>query len=139
MTMASAPPVRESPWPAYLSLFASLSTLVCCALPALFVLLGLGASVASALSALPWLVALSRHKAWVFAGSGLLVAATAWYVYALAPALLRRSAACSDDDASACARASRLSRAVLLTSAAIYVVGFAVAFLLGPVLTALDR
>ncbi len=31
----------------YLSLFSSLGTLLCCALPALFVLLGLGATVAS--------------------------------------------------------------------------------------------
>ena len=46
----------------YFSLFSSLSTLLCCALPSLLVLFGLGASVASTLSFLPWLVALSRHK-----------------------------------------------------------------------------
>lgn len=39
-----------------LSLFASLGTLVCCALPSLFVLLGLGATLASLLSSAPWLV-----------------------------------------------------------------------------------
>lgn len=45
----------------------SLGTLLCCALPALLVLLGLGAAVASVLSSLPWLVTLSRRNAWVLA------------------------------------------------------------------------
>ena len=51
-------------WLSYFSLFTSLSTLLCCALPSVLVLLGLGRTVASALSSLPWLVSLSRHKAW---------------------------------------------------------------------------
>ena len=50
----------------YISLFTSFGTLLCCALPSLLVLLGLGATVASFLSAVPWLVVLSRHKTWVF-------------------------------------------------------------------------
>ena len=57
----------------YLSLFTSLSTLLCCALPSLLVLFGLGASVASMLSFLPWLVTLSHHKRWTFVLSGLLI------------------------------------------------------------------
>lgn len=43
--------VRESRLPGYLSLFASVGTLVCCALPAMLVLVGLGATVASAAGA----------------------------------------------------------------------------------------
>ena len=58
----------------YFSLFTSLSTLLCCALPSLLVLFGLGASVASMLSFMPWLVTLSRHKQWTFAVSGVLIA-----------------------------------------------------------------
>ena len=50
----------------YFSLFTSLSTLMCCALPSLLVLFGLGTSVASMLSFMPWLVTLSRHKQWTF-------------------------------------------------------------------------
>ena len=50
----------------YFSLFTSVGTLLCCALPSLLVLFGLGASVASMLSFLPWLVTLSRHKQWTF-------------------------------------------------------------------------
>jgi len=59
---------------AVLSLFASGSTLVCCALPTVLVTLGLGAVVAGVVSSLPWLVWLSRHKEWVFLGAGLLIA-----------------------------------------------------------------
>jgi hypothetical protein len=38
----------------------------------ILVLLGLGATVASFLSAVPWLVTLSHHKNWVFIVSGLM-------------------------------------------------------------------
>jgi hypothetical protein len=118
----------------YLSLFTSFGTLLCCALPSLLVLLGLGATVASFLSAVPWLVALSRHKVWVFAVSGLLIAANLLYVYAIAPRLQSAGRACPADSPDACATASRFSRIVLWVSAAIYVAGFFSAFVLGPLL-----
>ena len=118
----------------YLSLFTSFGTLLCCALPSLLVLLGLGATVASFLSAVPWLVALSRHKVWVFAVSGLLIAANLLYVYAIAPRLQSAGGTCPADSPDACATASRFSRIVLWVSAAIYVVGVFSAFVLGPLL-----
>ncbi len=46
---SEASPARENPWLSYLSLFTSLGTLFCCALPSLLVLFGLGATVASSL------------------------------------------------------------------------------------------
>lgn len=46
----------------FVSLFASSSTLVCCALPALFVFFGAGASFASLLSMFPFLIVLSHYK-----------------------------------------------------------------------------
>src|SRR5215813_8466419 len=94
----------------YLSLFTSFGTLLCCALPSLLVLLGLGATVASFLSAAPWLVALSRHKSWVFAISGLLIGANLLYVYMLAPRLQDAGASCQADAPDACNSASRFSR-----------------------------
>jgi hypothetical protein len=118
----------------YLSLFTSFGTLLCCALPSLLVLLGLGATVASFLSAVPWLVALSRHKVWVFAVSGLLIAANLLYVYAIAPRLQSAGGTCPADSPDACATASRFSRIVLWVSVAIYVAGVFSAFVLGPLL-----
>ena len=118
----------------YLSLFTSCGTLLCCALPSLLVLLGLGATVASFLSAVPWLVTLSRHKNWVFVSSGLLIGANLAYTYALAPRLRAAGAACTTDAPDACDTTSRLSRALLWISAGIYSVGFFSAYLLGPLL-----
>lgn len=119
----------------YLSLFTSLGTLLCCALPSLLVLLGLGATVASALSAAPWLVTLSRHRQWVFLTAGTLIAINFLYVYHWAPRMKAAGAACAPDNADgACGRASRLSRWLLWVAAAIYLVGFSTAYILAPIL-----
>src|SRR4051812_39189277 len=59
----------------FLSLFSSASTLLCCALPALFVSLGAGAAFASLVTWFPQLIWISEHKTelFVFAGVSLLV------------------------------------------------------------------
>ena len=49
-----------------LSLFTSLSTLVCCALPALLVTVGLGTTLVSIVSIFPWIVVLSKYKLYIF-------------------------------------------------------------------------
>lgn len=46
----------------FLSLFASSSTLICCALPSIFVLLGAGATFASLVTTFPFLIVLSQYK-----------------------------------------------------------------------------
>jgi len=126
----------KSSFLSYLSLFSSVGTLLCCALPSLLVLAGLGATVASTLSAFPWLVALSRHKSWTFAISGLMIAASFVYTYYVGPRL--RARACDPQNPEACEVASRFSKAVLWISAGLFLAGFFVAFLLGPLLTRLD-
>lgn len=120
----------DSLW-SYLSLFTSLGTLVCCALPLLLVLLGLGASAASLFSAAPWLVSLSMHKTGVFSIAGLLIFGNLVYVYALVPRLKQQGEACAiDAGPTACDSAGRMSRIALWASAAIWVVGFSVSYLL---------
>jgi len=57
-----------------LSLLASGSTLVCCALPALLVALGAGATLVSLTSRLPQLIWLSEHKGAVFGVAAALLA-----------------------------------------------------------------
>ena len=49
----------------FFSLFASSSTLICCALPALFVLLGAGATLASLIDYFPQLIVLSKYKIYI--------------------------------------------------------------------------
>jgi len=122
----------------YFSLFSSFSTLICCALPSVLVLLGMGAAVASLLSVAPWLVSLSRHKIWTFSISGVLIATSFAVTYWIAPALQRESA-CAADDPTACGAASRMSKILLWASAVIWSGGFFVAYLLAPILEHMDR
>lgn len=125
----------------YFSLFSSVGTLLCCALPSLLILFGLGAAVASFLSFMPWLVALSHHKILVFAVSGILILLSFLYTYLLAPKLQRECAApaLSENAPSACATASRFSKALLWCSAVIFLIGCFTAFILGPLLSHLDH
>ena len=122
----------------YFSLFSSFSTLICCALPSVLVLLGMGTAVASLLSAAPWLVSLSRHKAWTFSGAGTLIACSFVMTYVIAPRL-RDGETCDADDPTTCGEVSKLSRFLLWGSALIYGGGFFVAYLLGPILERMDR
>ncbi len=123
----------------YFSLFTSFGTLICCALPSLLVLLGLGATVASFLTAVPWLITLSQHKIWVFAISGLLIGANFLYVYVLAPKIKAEGEACSVESPGGCDTASQVSRTVLWISTGIYLVGFSVAYLLLPIVLFLEN
>ncbi len=122
----------------YFSLFSSFSTLICCALPSVLVLLGMGTTVASLLSAAPWLVSLSRHKIWTFSIAGTLITMSFVMTYLIAPRL-RHGEACEADDPTACGEVSKISRVILWGSAIIWSCGFIVAYLLGPVLEQMDR
>lgn len=122
----------------YFSLFSSFSTLICCALPSILVLLGMGSAVASMLSAAPWLVGFSRHKVWTFSIAGVLIACSFVMTYAIAPRL-RNGEQCNADDPNTCGEVSKISRVILWCSALIYAGGFFVAYLLGPILVHLDR
>src|SRR5580704_19217115 len=93
--LSKAPPRIRAGALSFLSLFTSLGTLLCCALPSLLVLFGLGATVATVLSEVPWLVTLSHHKHWVFIVAGLLISSNFVYIYAVAPKLqMKNGAAC---------------------------------------------
>lgn len=102
-----------------LTLFTSASTLICCAIPALLVSLGLGASLASLLGRYPELIWFSERKSWVFAFGGVM----------LASAVLARvggqATACPTDPAlrDACKDTRKLSGAVLGASVIIYLTG----------------
>ena len=136
--MGMSSTARNGGFLGYVSLFTSLGTLLCCALPSLLVLIGLGATVASVVSTAPWLISLSRHKTWMFAIAVLLIAANFLYVSRIAPRLQQTSQSCPVDQPSTCGTASRMSRMILWTSAGIYLVGLFSAYLLGPILRVLD-
>lgn len=122
----------------YFSLFSSFGALLCCALPSVLVLLGMGTAVASLLSVAPWLVSLSRHKIWTFSIAGGLIAASFVMTYVVA-LRLQRGDVCAADDPTTCGEVSKLSKAVLWGSALIWSGGFFVAYLLAPILEHMDR
>lgn len=115
--------LRETAGP-FLALFASVSTLLCCALPALLITLGAGAVMAGLTASVPGIMWLSAHKAPLFALAGTLL---------LAATILRwrgRHAPCPIDPAQAraCMTMRRLGAIVLGLAAGAYLVGGFFAF-----------
>lgn len=108
-----------------LSLFTSLGTILCCALPALLVSLGMGAALAGLVGAAPWIAVISDYKAYVFGGAGLLIALAGLLQWRA------RYAPCPADPAKAkaCMRLRKASWIILAASVLIYLVGFFFAFL----------
>ena len=109
-----------------LSLFTSLGTLFCCALPALFVALGAGAALAGLLSNAPYLIALSKYKALLFLISGSLMIISGYLIWR------SRNAPCPADPlkARACKRLRIASLAIYFFSVTIYAIGFFFAFII---------
>lgn len=110
---------RSSLWSSVASLFASSSTLVCCAIPALLVALGAGAALSSLVAVFPQVVWLSEHKAGLFTFAGVMMLASGalqWY---------SRTAPCPTDPAlrDACLRTRKTSRRVYFFSVVLYLVG----------------
>jgi hypothetical protein len=107
-----------------LALFGGVGTLVCCALPALLVSLGMGAAVAGLVTAAPQITWLSEHKALVFTVSGGLIAAAGLLHWRA------RNAPCPADpaQAAACRNLRRVGGIVLGLAAACWATGFFFAF-----------
>lgn len=118
--------MRASNTLTFISLLGSLSTLLCCALPALLVMLGMGAVMAGLVSTLPWLTVLSEYKIYTFAAAILLLSAASfasWHA---------RNAPCPTDLAQArlCTRLRRVNIVVLAVSWVFTLIGLTVAFVL---------
>lgn len=111
----------------WLSLFASTGTLVCCALPIVFVSLGFGAAVAALTSRFPFLITLSLHKNWIFAFSGAMLAVSGWLLY-------RPGRTCPSDPKlnRVCTAAQAWNRRLWQASVIIWCIGFFAAFLALP-------
>lgn len=110
-----------------LTLFTSLGTLVCCALPALFVALGAGATLAGLVSDFPQLIWLSERKELVFGGSAVLLVIAGIMLWRA------RYLPCPADpkQAKACQNLRRFSIVVYGFAVVVYAVGFFFAFIAG--------
>ncbi len=109
----------------FLSLFASFGTLVCCALPALMVTLGLGATLATTVTSFPQLIWISENKSLVFGLAGVMI-----FLSFLA-SRYGQAQACPIDpvQGQACATGKKFSKIVLVFSAIVYSIGVFFAFL----------
>jgi mercuric ion transport protein len=107
---------------AYLSLFASLATLVCCALPALLVLVGLSlTSVLTFSTAIPGWQNFGAYDIWLFPLCGVLLAVGFYFAYFRRTRL--QGEACeipAGSGESACSTATRWNRRILWLSVFLY-------------------
>ena len=65
----------------FFSLFASTSTLICCALPAIFVAIGAGATFASLITSFPFLITLSKYKLYITLFALVMIAIAGYFNY----------------------------------------------------------
>ena len=113
-----------------ISLFTSLGTLICCALPALMVTIGAGAALAGLVSAVPQLVWVSQYKVLVFSVSGVMILISGVLLWRA------RKAPCplDPDQAKACMRLRKISNSIYIVTTLVYIIGFFFAFLAAKVL-----
>lgn len=116
---------RGGYWASVASLFATSSTLVCCAIPALLVALGAGAALSSLVSVFPQVVWLSEHKMGLFVSTGAMMLTSGWLQWR------NRSAPCPTDPhlRDACLKTRKTSSLVYAVSVLVYVLGGWFAFI----------
>lgn len=109
----------------YLGLFTSVGTLLCCALPALLVSLGMGASMITLTNAIPQITWIGENKVYVFSFAFILLIISSVFTYK------NRNAPCPIDPKlrDACLRGRKYSKIVLILGWAALTVGFFFAFI----------
>ena len=106
---------------AYVALFASLTTLFCCALPALLVLLGFGlTSILTFFTAIPGWETFGVYEMWSFAVSGGLLAAGFYLAYFHQAPRSQNCAISEGGPESACSTTTRWNRKILWLSLSLY-------------------
>lgn len=106
----------------FFSLFTSASTLLCCALPALFVSLGFGAAFAGLVTNVPQLIWISEHKIGLFLTGAILLILGGFLQWK------SRQLVCPIGSEAACVETKDWSRPLYFISVAIYLVGAFFAF-----------
>ena len=123
--MKSNNELQNNIWISFFSLFTSMSTLICCALPALLVSIGLGATMVGLVSTFPQLIWLSENKVLVFSSSFIMLSISIYMQYRA------RFLPCPIDpiEARACTAARLWSKRVTVFSVIVWFIGAAFAVL----------
>lgn len=130
LSLTTPAQTRANKFLTFLTLFSSTGTLICCALPALLVSLGMGAVLAGLAGNVPGLIWVSENKGIVFLFAGLMLAVNGFILWH------NRNAPCPLDPElrNACLSGRRFSARVYGVSVVIFLVGFFFAFL-APILS----
>jgi hypothetical protein len=125
MKPALDPGLRQNFVASFLSLFTSSGTLICCALPALLVSIGAGATMAGLVTNFPQIVWLSEHKLGLFVVAGIMLVGAGVLQWRA------RSLPCPADPglAAACMRTRKISAGIYWFSVAMFAIGFFFAFI----------
>ena len=109
-----------------LSLFTSIGTLVCCALPSLFVVLGAGAVLTGILSNAPFFIILSKYKIILFSIAATMIVISGYLIW------YSRNAPCPADPlkATVCKRLRLTSLIIYSLSLFVYLIGFFFTFII---------
>lgn len=118
---------------AFLSLFTSTGTLLCCALPAALAAVAGGAAISAYVSTFPWVIPLSRHKGWIFLVAGALIAVNG--ILTLRP---QGTLACAVTGGRGCEVAGRFSKVMFWIAAVIYAMGVFMTYGIVPLLEFLE-
>jgi hypothetical protein len=93
----------------------------------------MGASVAALTSSAPFLIVLSQHKVWVFAGSAIMLAQSGWMIYRSG-----RSCPVDPEMGALCDRTQLWNRRIYWLSVTLWSAGFFAAFMALPLRIWLD-
>ena len=117
--------LKKNIWISFFSLFSSMSTLICCALPALLVSIGLGTTMVGLVTTFPQLIWLSENKFLIFTSSFIMLAISVYMQYRA------RFLPCPIDqyEARACAYARLWSKWVTIFSIIVWTIGVTFALL----------
>ena len=112
---------------AFAALFTSIGTLFCCALPALFVLLGAGATFASLTNAVPGILLFGEYKTAVFISAGICLG-YGWFSQREASANV--TCGIETNGETACATTQTWIRPLLIVASIMYLIGLSFAYVL---------
>lgn len=109
----------------YAGLFTSVTTLICCALPALLVLLGFGVtSVLAFTTAIPGWETLGQYTMWLFAVGAVVLPLGFYFAYRRGPGAGEACEIPAGGRESACSTATRWNRRLLWLSLFLYLIAF---------------
>jgi hypothetical protein len=106
------------------ALLASSATLICCVLPAVLVSIGAGAALVGLVTAVPQLIWLSEHKAWVFGAAAVFLVVSGLVLFKA------RGLPCPSDPVAArqCARLRAISHGLYAFAALAFLMGAVFAY-----------